>query len=300
MQATRLFQIIYILLQKGSVTAGELARHFEVSRRTIYRDIDTLSLAGIPVYTSKGRGGGICLLPGFVLDKSLLSDTEQDDILAALQGFTAVGSGDSASVLNKLNVFFGKNAVPWLKVDFSDWGDSNRDLFDTLKSAILHRRVVMFDYYSALGEKSKRRVEPIQIRFKDRAWYMYGYCLYRSDYRTFKLTRMQNITITDETFSLRFPEPVITEESENNHKNKYVSLTLRFAPEVAYRVYDEFCGLPIEKEGDGSFIVSVTWHWDDWVGGFILSFGESVEVLQPAWVQNYVREKAEIIAARYR
>lgn len=90
-------------------------------------------------------------MPGFVLDKSLLSDTEQDDILAALQGFTAVGSGDSASVLNKLNVFFGKNAVPWLKVDFSDWGDSNRDLFDTLKSAILHRRVVMFDYYSAQG-----------------------------------------------------------------------------------------------------------------------------------------------------
>ena len=117
----RLFEIIYILLNKKSTTARELAEHFGVSQRTIYRDVDTLSLADIPVYTEKGKGGGISLLPDFVLNKSILSEQEQNEILSALQGLSSVKTTETDQVLKKLSTIFNKNTVNWLEVDFSDW-----------------------------------------------------------------------------------------------------------------------------------------------------------------------------------
>ncbi len=299
MRTNRLFQIIYILLKKGTVTAGELAKYFEVSQRTIYRDIDILSLAGVPVYTSKGKGGGISLLQDFVLDKSLLSDAEQNDILSALYGFASVGSADAAPVLNKLSAFFSKNAVPWLDVDFSDWGDSNRDLFGALKTAILKKQIVVFDYYNTRGEKSRREVEPVQIRFKDRAWYMYGYCLQKEDYRIFKLTRMQNFIVTCKTFISR-PLALKEPAAENKMgKNKVDCIEMQFAPEAAYRLYDTFDASQVKRQEDGSFFVSVSWPLDDWVWGFILSFGGAVEVLHPAPLRTLIREKAAEIVEKY-
>ncbi|MCI8611712.1 MAG: YafY family transcriptional regulator [Clostridiales bacterium] len=301
MRTNRLFQIIYILLKKGTVTAEELARYFEVSQRTIYRDIDILSVAGVPVYTKKGKGGGISLLQDFVLDKSLLSDAEQNDILSALYGFASVGSGDSAPVLHKLSTFFSKKAVPWLDVDFSDWGDSNLDLFDALKTAILKRRIVAFDYYNSCGEKSRRKVEPVQIRFKDRAWYMYGYCLCKEDYRIFKLTRIQNFTVTDTTFACQHQE--LGESTADNEKTEMISgccIEMRFAPQAAYRLYDTFDISQIHPQEDGGFLVSITWPLDDWVWGFILSFGGMVEVLQPAALRTLIQEKAAEIVDKYK
>lgn len=301
MRTNRLFQIVYILLKKGTVTAKELAEYFEVSQRTIYRDIDILSLAGVPVYTRKGKSGGISLLQDFVLDKSLLSDAEQNDILSALYGFASVGPGDTAPVLNKLSTFFSKNAVPWLDVDFSDWGNSNLDLFDALKTAILKRTIVAFDYYNSCGEKSHRKVEPIQIRFKDRAWYMYGYCLCKKDYRIFKLTRMQNFTVTDTTFAGQHEE---TEKSATDNKKTAIVSTccikMRFASQAAYRLYDTFDASQITPQEDGEFLVSVTWPLDDWVWGFILSFGGMVEVLQPAALRTLIQDKAAEIVDKYK
>lgn len=301
MRTNRLFQIIYILLKKGTVTAEELARYFEVSQRTIYRDIDILSVAGVPVYTKKGKGGGISLLQDFVLDKSLLSDAEQNDILSALYGFASIGFGDSAPVLHKLSTFFSKKAVPWLDVDFSDWGDSNLDFFDALKTAILKRRIVAFDYYNSCGEKSRRKVEPVQIRFKDRAWYMYGYCLCKEDYRIFKLTRIQNFTVTDTTFAGQHQG--LGESTADNEKTGMVSdccIEMRFAPQAAYRLYDTFDISQIHLQEDGGFLVSVTWPLDDWVWGFILSFGGMVEVLQPAALRTLIQEKAAEIVDKYK
>ena len=297
MRTNRLFQIIYILLHKGTVTAGELAKYFEVSQRTIYRDIDILSIAGVPVYTSKGKGGGISLLQDFVLDKSLLSDAEQNDILSALYGFASVGSADTAPVLNKLSAFFSKNAVPWLDVDFSDWGDSNRDLFEALKAAVLKRRVVAFDYYNSRGEKSRREVEPIQIRFKDRAWYLYGYCLQKEDYRIFKLTRMQHFTVTNSTFVSR---PPAFQETRGENKIAGIDIKLQFSPEAAYRLYDTFDASQIQRQENGSFLVSVSWPLDDFVWGFILSFGTAVEVLHPASLRTFIQKKAAEIADKYK
>ncbi len=299
MQTNRLFQIIYTLLREGTVTAGELAKRFEVSQRTIYRDIDALSLAGVPVYTNKGKGGGISLLQDFVLDKSLLSETEQNAILTALQGFVPLQSGEDASVLEKLSAFWGRDAVPWLKIDFSDWGDSNKDLFEMLKTAVTEKRIIHFEYYNSFGEKSYRQVEPLQIWFKHRAWYLHGYCLSKKGFRTFKLTRIQNLTVTNEPCIPRSLEASESWATDEKKDSKTVSLILKFAPEAAYRIYDEFDESQIERQADDGFLVSVTWPEDNWVWSFLLSFGESVQVIEPAWVQTIIRKKALQIAEKY-
>ena len=148
MKIDRLFQIIYILLHRKSMTANELAERFNVSTRTIYRDIDALSLAGIPIFTSKGKGGGISLLPGFVLDKSLLSEDEQSEILAALQGLSHMPTTQSEDILTKLSNIFSKNAGNWLEVDFTDWSFTGEDIWGSFKTAILECRIAEFDYYS--------------------------------------------------------------------------------------------------------------------------------------------------------
>lgn len=295
----RLFQIIYILLQEGTVTAESLAKRFEVSQRTIYRDIDALSLAGVPVYTSRGKGGGVSLLQNFVLEKSLLSESEQNAILSALHGFTAMQLGDDVSVLEKLSTFWGKNTSPWLKVDFSDWGDSNKGLFETLKTAVMEKRIISFDYYNSFGEKTHRRVEPLQIWFKHRAWYLYGYCQCKNGFRTFKLTRMQHLTLTNETYTPYVRKINEPEGIEEKYEGKTVSLLLKFAPDTAYRIYDEFDEAQVERQGNGSFLVSVTWPEDNWVWSFILSFGDSVRVIEPVWVQKLILEKAVQIAEKY-
>lgn len=292
MQINRLFEIVYILLSQKSATAKELAERFEVSQRTIYRDVDTLSLAGIPIYTERGKGGGIRLLPDFVLNKSILSGEEQGEILAALQGLTAVKTADTKEVLDKLSVFFNRNATNWIEVDFSDWSYRNGKIFSLLKTAILERCITEFDYYNTMGELSHRRVEPIQLWFKSKSWYLKAFCLVKKDLRTFKLTRMKNLTVSNEIFPVRNLPASVTHNTQESNNRPNVTLKLKIAPEMTYRVIDEFDEDEAERNSDGSFTITVTWPEDEWVYGTILSYGEFIEVLEPKRIREIVREKA--------
>ena len=291
--------MVYILLSKQSTTSKELAERFGVSQRTIYRDIDTLSLAGIPVYTEQGKGGGISLLPDFVLNKSILSEQEQNEILSALQSLTNIKTAGAEQVLQKLSTVFNKTAANWLEVDFSDWSYANGDVFNGFKTAILERRIAEFDYHSTYGEKTHRRIEPIQIWFKSRAWYIKGFCLTRQDIRLFKLTRVKNLNVTDE----RFPERDLFSAIPNpgpDRPQADVTLKLKIAPEMAHRVYDEFDENHIEQQPDGSFIVSVTWLEDElWLYNAIFSFGEYVEVIEPDYIRKNMKEKIRKISEKY-
>jgi len=298
MQTNRLFEIIYILLGQKRVTARALAERFEVSPRTIYRDIDTLSLAGIPVYTEKGKGGGIGLLPDFVLSKSLLSEGEQNEILTALQSLGSIKAAETDQVLRKLSAVFNKSAVPWLEVDFSDWGGCQGDIFQGCKTAIMEKRVTRFDYYSTYGEKTSRRAEPMQLWFKSKAWYLRAFCLDKQDMRTFKLTRMHHFALTDTRFTER-DLPAGPSEVPPFHSMKFVELTLKIAPEMAHRMYDEFHHTQIEPQADGSFLASAAWLEDDWVYNTILSYGEHIEVLEPAYIREIVKEKAQKIIKKH-
>ena len=295
MQTNRLFEIIYLLLNKERMTAKELAERFEVSTRTIYRDIDTISLAGIPVYTEKGKGGGISLLPDYVLSKSVLSEHEQNEILSALHGLSQIQTADSDGVLRKLSVIFNKTAANWLEVDFSDWSYESGDFWRGFKTAILQRRVAEFDYYSTYSKKTRRRVEPLQLWFKSRAWYLKAYDISKEAVRIFKLTRIRGLSVTEETFAERDLLAAKQDQQPSPKQKQDVALRLRIKPEMAYRVLDEFASCVEEQETDGSYIISVRWPEDNWVYGTILSFGEYIEVLEPPHVREIIREKAKKI-----
>ncbi|MBP2632854.1 MAG: DeoR family transcriptional regulator [Firmicutes bacterium] len=289
MQINRLFEIVYILLDKKTITAKELSKRFEVSIRTIYRDIDTLSAAGIPIYTSKGKGGGISILADFILNKSLLSQREQTEILSSLQSLNAVNVPDLEPVLNKLSTLFNKQCPNWIDVDFSRWGsDSNeREKFILIKTGILNQSLVTFDYYSSYGEKSKRIVEPIKLLFKGQSWYLYGFCRAKHDFRIFKITRIKNLCRLTETFKRDIPNDIWDKPEAYQHR--MITLVLRIEARMAYRLYDEFEHECITKNNDGSFTVTTTFPEDEWVYGYLLSYGNDAEVLAPKHIREIIK-----------
>lgn len=299
MQINRLFEIVYILLEKRSVTAKELTEHFGVSRRTICRDIDTLSIAGIPIYTERGKGGGIRLMPNFVLDKSLLNEKEQNDILCALNSLSNIMNDDTNQVLRKLSTIFNKSNTNWMEVDFTGWSHEN-DFFNDFKIAILEGRIVEFDYYNSHGDKTFRRVKPIQLWFKSQSWYLKGFCLTKQDMRVYKLQRIKNLIVTEERFSISENLTITDKPILESYKSKEITtIKLRIEPEMAYRVFDEFYESMVEKQPDGSFIVTVSWPEDEWLYGFLLSFGHYIEVLEPKHIREIIKEESLKISKKY-
>lgn len=287
----RLFQIIYHLLDKGYATAPELAKKLEVSVRTIYRDIDALSGAGIPVYAEAGRNGGIYLLDDFVLNRVVLSEQEKQQILTALQSLAAVGNVYEENILEKLSALFRVHSDNWFEVDFSRWGDTERDneKFELLKSAVVHCKCVRITYANSYEEIGERTIQPLKLSFKGQAWYLKAYCMEKQDYRIFKLTRILDLEILDETFLPRsFPEKEIL-------PSQYNQITLRFSKEVAYRVYDEFNIEQIKRQENGDLLVSARLPEDNWFMGFLLSFGTRVEVIEPAYLREVLAEQALMI-----
>jgi predicted DNA-binding transcriptional regulator YafY len=287
MQINRLFEIIYILLRKQNVTAKELADKFEVSTRTIYRDVETLSAAGIPIYMSRGKGGGVSLLSDFVLDKTVMTDEEKENILSSLRAVSAVDLSDENKTLQKFSSLFGESYADWIEVDFSTWSNFNDEalLFQTLKAAIFKKRVVIFQYSSVKGEQSTRKVEPLKLCFKSGAWYLYGYCNDRLDFRFFKLRRIKKLEVTGDTVKHKAPGRVL--KTENYFNEEYVKLKLHLSSDVTYRVYEEF--ETFEKLEDGSFIAEIDYPKGEWIYYYILTFGENCEVLEPEDIRKEMK-----------
>lgn len=293
----RLFEIVYILMQKRKVTAKELANRFEVSTRTIYRDIEILSRANIPVYATKGKEGGIELLEEYVLNKTILSEEEQNQILFALQGMRKVSGQNERDVLEKLSTLFNKKINDWIKIDFSNWGNGNlqEEKFEMIKAAILNKKQIEFIYYNSNGDETKRIVEPLQIWFKDKSWYLIAYCRMKQDYRIFKITRIKKIKVLEEHFDRELPK----DKKEEKYDFKIISLELEINKEMAYRVYDEFETNEITKKEDGNFIVKVQYPDNEWVYGYILSFGEYIKILSPDEAKTIIKNKLEKTLKNY-
>lgn len=301
MQISRLFEIVYILLNKKTITAKELAEHFEVSVRTIYRDIDTLSSAGIPIYATQGKGGGINLLDEYILNKSLLSENEQNEILFALQSLNVTQNLETDKVLSKLSSLFNKNNINWIEVDFSPWGSNKNQKcqFNSLKSAIISHQVIEFEYFSSSGEKSSRKVEPIKLIFKVNAWYLQGFCLSKKAYRTFKISRISDVKITGEIF-IEKSKKELHEDIQKYKLNNWIDIQLKISPDGAYRVFDEFEEKEIVKNQDGSFTVNTTLPEVEWMFNYILSFGTTVEVLSPQSIREIIQDKLEKLFKKYK
>lgn len=280
MQINRLFEIIYLLMERRKMTAGELAAHFEVSKRTILRDIDALTTAGIPLYTLQGKGGGIAIMDGFVLNKAVLTKDEQNQILFALQSLSAAQNGQDAQILGKLQSLFQRANTAWIEVDFSRWGSGDLDKrkFETLKTAILGKTAITFAYVSSYGGETQRTVYPLNLIFKSRAWYLQGFCTTRQDYRTFKINRMLDVSDTGRHFDGAYTPPQIDGDAPPTEATPIV---LEFQRRVAYRVYDEFDVGCIERGDNGDLRVSVRMPEDEWLFSYLRSFGKAVRVISP-------------------
>lgn len=296
MQESRLFKIVYHLLDKGRATAPELAEKFEVSVRTIYRDIDALSGAGIPVYTEAGRNGGIHLMKDFVLDKAVLSEEEKQEILTALQSIKFMNNIGNNQTLQKLSAIFHMRSENWLEVDFSRWGNHGTDneKFELLKSSAIHQKCVKITYANSCGVISERIVQPLKMSYKSMSWYLKAYCTEKQDYRMFKLSRIIDLEILKESFcKSSFPELDETPEQTYN------TIVLRFPKNMAYRVYDEFDKTRVSKKENGDFIVSVEMPEDEWLTGYLLSFGTQVDIIEPTYLKDIVAEQAKKIYEKY-
>ena len=297
MQESRLFKIIYYLLNKGQITASELAEKFEVSVRTIYRDIDALSGAGIPIYAEKGRNGGIHLMNNFVLDKAVFSEEDKKEILIALQSLNAAKHINNDDMLNKLSALFNVNLVNWLEVDFSRWGDKPRDnrKFEMIKTAIIHSRCMKIFYVSSYGKINERVIQPLKLLYKSKDWYLKAYCRLKQDFRIFKLNRILKWEILEETFlPITFPDI----QDENQQTNNRI--TLYFHKEMAYRVYDEFDINQIQIGKDGDLVVTANMPEDDWLIGYLLSFGVQVEIIEPVHLKKILAAKAKELYEKYK
>ena len=293
----RLFEIVYILMQKKKITAKELADRFEVSTRTIYRDIEILSMVNIPIYSIKGKDGGIGLLDGYVLNKTILSEEEQNQILFALQGMKKVRGQDEKDILEKLSILFNKKVNDWIRVDFSNWSKDNlqEERFEIIKYAILNKQIIEFVYYNSNGEESKRVAEPLQIWFKDKSWYLISYCRNKYDYRIFKLSRIKEIKILEEHFDRELPK----DKEDKKVSFKSIDLELEISSSMAYRVYDEFENEDIIKNERGNFIIKVKYPENEWVYGYILSFGEYAKVLSPDRAKEIIKKRLENTLKNY-
>lgn len=297
MQIQRLFEIIYMLLYRKRITAKELAQRFEVSTRTIYRDIETLSAAGIPIYTNKGKDGGIFLMENYVLNRSLLNDNEQKEILSALQGLQQLQPDQQTATLSRLRTFFAQEEPDWIEVDLSDWSNRKQSLFQDIRQSICSNNEICFTYYSSYGKKSRRRVYPLQLWFKDHSWYLRGFCVQKQALRIFKISRMSDMSVSKEHF-----DPTLLPQLDHPSTQpplKMVDLTLRIQAAMAYRVYDEFEETEITCLENGDFIIHVSYPLDQWVYGNLLSYGASLQVIKPIEIRDTLIQQIKAMVQTY-
>lgn len=298
MKNNRLFKILYYVLEKGKVTANELAEKYEVSIRTIYRDIDVLSSAGIPIYATQGKGGGIEIADDFVLKKSFLSENEQEQILIALKGLELTNKEYENELLTKLTALFKTKNTNWIEVDFTNWQRSKSydELFKDIKSAIINKNIVSFTYFSSNKKETSREVKPIRLLFKGWDWYVYAFCLSRNDFRYFKLSRIKEFEILSNTFEDDFDNIVLKKEMEYEET---VFVKVKFDRKMAFRVYDEVSSA-VEEDEDGNLYATVELPNNYNLYNYIFSYGDAAEVLEPKEIRDKIKNIINFMDKKYK
>jgi predicted DNA-binding transcriptional regulator YafY len=292
MKIDRLLGIITILLQDEITTAPKLAEKFEVSRRTINRDIEDLCKAGIPLVTLQGSGGGIRIAEGYKLDKTLLTTKEMQAILAGLKSLDSVsGTNQYNQLLDK--IYYGANheindnvydASGNIMIDLASYyKESLAPKLELLKTAIENTKLAGFDYYCDSGE-SKRIIESYLIVFQWSNWYVYGYCKERNAFRIFKLNRMLHLHILEESFIKQKIPPFKTDINEI-YQNK-IHLAAEFDPSVKWRLIDEYGIDSFTENKKGKLIFEFDFANEDYVLSWILGFGDKVKIIEPKEIKE--------------
>ncbi|MDT3428511.1 putative DNA-binding transcriptional regulator YafY [Paenibacillus forsythiae] len=308
MKIDRLLSIVIVLLGRRLVQAKELADMFEVSVRTIYRDIETLGQAGIPVVTYQGGGGGIGLIEGYRLDRNVLTEGELAQIFSALRSLSPI-TGGHERLMEKINSVVPPSRSRQFRsiasrqvVDFSPWGlpGASEQKLALIKEALEESVTVSFAYVSAEGTATARCVEPYTLVMKGQSWYLYGYCRLREDFRLFKLPRMKDVVKGAEVFTRL--ELSFGDWPWNDYPGERESLTeiiLHFAAGDKHIAEERFDCSELQADGSGGYTVALRYPVDEWLYGFLLSLGPAAEVLEPEHVRQRLGERAAAVACKY-
>lgn len=300
MKIDRLIGILTVLLQRKTVTAPYLAEKFKVSRRTINRDIDSLAQAGIPVYTTQGVGGGISIMDGYKIDRTLLTSADMQAILAGLRSLDSVsGTNRYAQLMEKLSAG-DAHCLPAdnsILIDLGSWKElALSDKIEKIHGAIQVSRKIRFHYHSAKGEGA-REIEPYYLIFRWSSWYVMGWCMQRQDWRLFKLNRLTDLQLSDEFEKRNAPSPDFTiEEIYPNN----VAVKAIVAPEYKWRLIeaygeDSFCELP-----DGNLLFSASnFSENAAVMAWALSLQDGITLLEPKEVRDEMQKFGQRLADRY-
>ena len=298
MAVDRLIGILSVLLREERVTAARLADRFEVSQRTIYRDIDRLCQAGIPLRTERGVHGGVSIMEGYGLDKTMLTNADRGAILAGLRSLDSVsGTTYYRRLMEKLPQSREAAEDDCVVIDLASWyGPLLAPRLAELKDACLRRRLVRFTY-CAPGGDSRREVEPARLVFRWSSWYLFGWCRERRDWRLFKLTRMVDLETLEDSFPPR-PVPSPVTPAERIYPDA-LQATVRFAPAARWRLIDEYGAGSFTREADGSLLFRRGFPDREELLRWVLSFQAQAELLEPEDLREEMRNLAENLRKKY-
>jgi len=314
MKLDRLLAITMLLLNRKRVGAKELADRFEVSLRTIYRDLETINQAGIPIISYAGAAGGYELMDKYRLDRQMLSLDELQSIIIALRGVkSTMDDREISTLLEKVGALVTRSEQVAtdslhreLLIDINPWhgGEEEKEKLAVLRQAIRQSRLVSFSYTSGLGDDSQRVCEPMAVVLKGYLWYLYGYCRLRDDYRVFRISRIGELVQQEESFDRREGEieQLGYQVGITSHwrDTNVIKLILRFEPPAKARVYDYFDRSAIVTEAGGTLLVTSEQPEEPWLYSMLLGYGDQVTVLEPPHVALELVRQAENIIKRYR
>ena len=300
MKIDRLIGILSILLQEEKTTAPELAERFEVSRRTINRDIEDLCRAGIPIRTAQGTGGGISIMDGYRMDRTILTSKDMQMILAGLRSLDSVsGSSYYGLLMEKIQTgssdfISGRDSM---LIDLSSWHrDSLAPKIETIQDAIGLKKTIRFHYYSPGGD-TEREIEPYYLIFKWTSWYVYGYCLLRNDFRLFKLNRMDSIAHAASFEGNReVPMPDLSNKKVFPAKDRVKAV---FDPSMKWQLVEEYGAGSFTEMDDGSLLFEHEYADDEGLLAWMLSCRDKVTVLEPERIREKLYQITSEIAGRY-
>lgn len=308
MKVERLISIIMVLLDKERISAQTLADRFEVSLRTIYRDIDAINMAGIPVRSISGVGGGIEIMPNYKIDRKTFSTNDLSAILMGLSNISnMMQSKELSNALAKVKSFIPANSAKDIElkanqiyIDLSPWmgGRDAQNYLEMIKKALHEKNNLSFDYADRYGNKTTRSVEPYQLVMKNSHWYVHGYCLKRNDFRLFRLFRMSNLQLEDTFFTPRdFEKPQL--DFTNEVATMVETIQIRIHQSVMDRVLD-FCAYEqFAPDGDEHYIVDFPFIENDYYYTILFSFGNKCECLEPQHIRTEMKRRVNELATMY-
>lgn len=305
MKIERLITMIMILLDKEIISAGELARKLEVSRRTVYRDIDTLAMAGLPIYTTQGAAGGVGLMKSYKVDQKLFTRSDVQILAASLGSYKQLyDHKEIVHILEKLNTMSHEGG-PAVKagrftVDLSlnQGNQSLRALLGNVEIAINEERYLTFDYTDKAGKMTSRRIEPYHVVFKESSWYLQAFCTDREDYRIFKLARMSKPRVLKEHFIPRdfSPLPMAGTDWMSGER---VTVIIRIALSIKDKVIERFGEDHIISIGENNCLARFPIINNEAGYDVLLRFGGKCEIIAPDEVREAFRNYLRTILEKY-